>query len=92
MGSLVGQGDHLLKLIEDQFESEITVRGNEIVISGDPEESQAVSALFGELLELMSRGEVLTPDTIDRAIGMLKNDECSPSAVFSARCTVGPVI
>jgi phosphate starvation-inducible PhoH-like protein len=83
MGSLVGQGDHLLKLIEDQFESDITVRGNEIVISGDPEESQAVSALFGELLELMARGESLTPDTIDRAIDMLKNDACSPSAVFS---------
>ena len=83
MGSLVGQGDHLLKLIEDQFESDITVRGNEIVISGDPEESQAVSALFGELLELMARGEALTPDTIDRAIDMLKNDACSPSAVFS---------
>ena len=83
MGSLVGQGDHLLKLIEDQFESDITVRGNEIVISGDPEESQAVSALFSELLELMARGESLTPDTIDRAIDMLKNDSVSPSQVFS---------
>ncbi len=83
MADLVGQGDHLLKLIEDQFESTITVRGNEITISGDPEESQAVSAVFSELIELMSRGEHLTPDTIDRAIDMLKTDECSPSAVFS---------
>jgi phosphate starvation-inducible PhoH-like protein len=31
----------------------------------------------------MARGESLTPDTIDRAIDMLKNDACSPSAVFS---------
>jgi phosphate starvation-inducible PhoH-like protein len=83
MADLVGQGDHLLKLIEDQFESRITVRGNEIAISGDAEETQAVSALFSELIELMARGETLTPDTIDRAIDMLKTDKCSPSAVFS---------
>jgi phosphate starvation-inducible PhoH-like protein len=83
MAQLVGQGDHLLKLIEDQFESRITVRGNEISIAGDAEESQAVSALFSELIELMARGEKLTPDTIDRAIDMLKNDECTPSQVFS---------
>jgi phosphate starvation-inducible PhoH-like protein len=83
MADLVGQGDHLLKLIEDQFESRITVRGNEIAISGDAEETQAVSALFSELIELMGKGETLTPDTIDRAIDMLKTDKCSPSAVFS---------
>ena len=83
MAALVGQGDHLLKLVEDQFESDITVRGNEITISGDAEESQAVSVLFGELMELMARGESLTPETIDRAIDMLKTDECKPSAVFS---------
>ena len=56
MADLVGQGDHLLKLIEDQFESRITVRGNEIAISGDAEETQAVSALFSELIELMAQG------------------------------------
>jgi phosphate starvation-inducible PhoH-like protein len=83
MAELLGQGDHLLKLIEDQFESRITVRGNEISISGDAEESQAVSALFSELIELMAKGDTLTPDTIDRAIDMLKIDDCTPSQVFS---------
>ncbi len=83
MVDLLGQGDHLLKLIEDQFEADINVRGNEITITGEPSESQAVSALFTELLQLLDRGSVLTPDSIDRAIDMLKRGECSPTAVFS---------
>ena len=83
MVDLLGQGDHLLKLIEDQFEADINVRGNEITITGEPSESQAVSALFTELLQLLDRGSELTPDSIDRAIDMLKRGECSPTAVFS---------
>ena len=73
----------MLKLIEDQFEADINVRGNEITIAGEPSEAQAVSALFTELLQLLDRGSVLTPDSIDRAIDMLKRGECSPTAVFS---------
>jgi hypothetical protein len=41
MVELLGQGDHLLRLIEEQFESAISVRGNEIIISGDPSEAQS---------------------------------------------------
>ena len=35
MVDLLGQGDHLLKLVEDQFEADIGVRGNEITVRGD---------------------------------------------------------
>jgi phosphate starvation-inducible PhoH-like protein len=83
MIDLIGQGDHLLKLIEDQFEAEICVRGNEITISGDGSEAQAVSALFAEMLQLLERGNLLTPDSIDRAIDMIKRDEGSPASAFS---------
>jgi len=83
MVELLGEGDHLLRLIEEQFESDISVRGNEIVISGDEAEARAVSALFSELFQLVRAREPLTPDSIDRAIDMLKRDECSPSSVFS---------
>ena len=83
MVEILGEGDHLLKLIEDQFESDISVRGNEVTISGDMAEAQAVSALFTELTHLVRTGEPLTPDSLDRAIDMLKRGECSPSSVFS---------
>jgi phosphate starvation-inducible PhoH-like protein len=83
MVDLLGEGDLLLRLIEDQFESDIAVRGNEVTITGEISEAQAVSALFSELIQLVRKGEHLTPDSLDRAIDMLKRGECSPTSVFS---------
>ncbi len=83
MVDLLGEGDLLLRLIEDQFESDISVRGNEVTITGEIAEAQAVSALFGELVQLVQKGEQLTPDSLDRVIDMLKRGECSPTSVFS---------
>jgi phosphate starvation-inducible PhoH-like protein len=83
MVELLGESDHLLRLVEEQFESDIAVRGNEITISGDVAEAQAVSALFTELFTLVKGTEPLTADAIERAIDMLKRGECSPSSVFS---------
>ncbi|GAV31148.1 phosphate starvation-inducible protein PhoH, predicted ATPase [Coriobacteriaceae bacterium EMTCatB1] len=83
MVDLLGEGDLLLRLIEEQFESDIAVRGNEVTISGEIAEAQAVSSLFSELIGLVQKGEHLTPDSLDRAIDMLKRGECSPTSVFS---------
>ncbi|MBN1192381.1 MAG: PhoH family protein [Coriobacteriia bacterium] len=83
MVELLGEGDQLLRLVEEQFESDIAVRGNEITISGDASEAQAVSALFTELFGMVQDTEPLTPDAVERAIDMLKRGECSPSSVFS---------
>ncbi len=83
MVDILGESDHLLRLIEEQFESAIAVRGNEITISGDSAEAQAVAALFNELFGLARAGGPLTVDSVDRAIDMLKRGECSPSSVFS---------
>ena len=60
MARLLGQGDDLLRLIEGQFESDIAVRGNQITISGGGHDSQTVSSLFAEMIQLIERGEHLT--------------------------------
>ncbi len=83
MTDLLGQGDDLLRLIEDQFESNISVRGNQITIVGQPGESQAVSSLFTEMISLIEQGERLTRDNVERSIDMLREGECSPSALHS---------
>lgn len=83
MLDLLGQGDDLLRLIEERFESNITVRGNKITISGQAFDSQAVSALFTEMISLVERGERLDRDSVERSIEMLRDGECSPVAVFS---------
>jgi len=83
MIDLLGQGDALLRLIEDEFESEISVRGNQITINGQPSESQAVSSLFTEMIGLIEKGEHLTPDSLERSIELLRGGECTPTALHS---------
>ncbi|GAB3204961.1 PhoH family protein [Marinactinospora thermotolerans] len=76
MINLLGSGDELLRVVERSFDSDIHVRGNEITISGSPEETSLVVRLVEELLELVENGTQVTPDAIDRTLGMLR----SPSA------------
>jgi phosphate starvation-inducible protein PhoH and related proteins len=81
MTRLLGQGDDLLRLIEDQFESDIAVRGNQITISGGGHDSQTVSSLFAEMIQLIERGETLTPESLERNIDLMRHGDVSPSAL-----------
>ncbi len=83
MVRLVGARDELLKLIEAAFDTSILVRGNEIVITGEPREADRVSKLFEELLELIERGHVLTSESVGRSIDLIKDPEAQrPSQVL----------
>ena len=84
MVGLVGARDELLKIIEGAFETSILVRGNEIVLSGPTEETERVSKLFQELISLLDQGHVLTRDSVDRSIDMVKTEDGHrPSQVLS---------
>ena len=83
MIDLLGQSDDLLRLIEDQFESSISVRGNQITIKGQPSESQSVSSLFAEMIELIEKGQPVDREIVERSIDMLRHGECGPSALVS---------
>ena len=84
MVSLFGTRDELLKVIEKGFPSTtIVVRGNEITISGEPDQAETVARLFEELIELMSRGHVLTTDSVGRSIDMVKLGNHRPSQVLT---------
>ena len=83
MTELLGQEDSLLRLIEDQFESDISVRGNQITISGTPDEGQAVSALFSEMIQLIEKGACLTSDNVERSIELLRTGECLPTTLHA---------
>jgi phosphate starvation-inducible PhoH-like protein len=78
MVGLLGTRDELLHVIEREFAADIHVRGNEVTVSGTPAETQLVSQLFSELLELQRKGAELSPDTIERTLGMLRGDHGEP--------------
>jgi phosphate starvation-inducible PhoH-like protein len=84
MVSLLGSGDHLLRLVEQALVCDIHVRGNEVTLTGDPAEVEVGSRLFEELIALLDRGDVLTVDEVQRSIDMLRaRTEERPAEVLS---------
>jgi phosphate starvation-inducible protein PhoH and related proteins len=72
MVSLLGTGDEFLHVIERAFGADIHVRGNEITVTGEPSENTVITALFEQLIELLSSGAELSADAIERSVGMLR--------------------
>src|SRR3954469_8602031 len=83
MVSILGSRDELLRVVEKAFKADIHVRGNEITITGTPEESGVVVRLFEELVQLVATGAELTPDAVERSIAMLKMSSDRPAEVLS---------
>jgi phosphate starvation-inducible PhoH-like protein len=82
MVGLLGQRDELLRLVEDAFDdTEISVRGNEISVSG--ESADQVARLFEELVVLLEHGHALDEHQVARSIEMVRGDE-RPSEVLTA--------
>jgi phosphate starvation-inducible PhoH-like protein len=75
MVNLLGHRDELLKLIEESFPVTIHVRGNEITVTGDPDDADRVGRLFEELVVLVEGGHTLDLDGLGRSIEMLKADQ-----------------
>jgi phosphate starvation-inducible PhoH-like protein len=72
MVALLGQQDAFLKLIEAAFDSDILVRGNEITITGPPDEAEQLARLFEELLTLLERGHALSDAAVGQTIELIK--------------------
>jgi phosphate starvation-inducible PhoH-like protein len=83
MVGLLGSRDEVLRVIEKAFRADIHVRGNEITVTGSPEESGLVVRLFEELVELLRTGAQLTPDAVERVITMLRMSGERPAEVLS---------
>ena len=81
MASLLGERDAYLRLIEKSFPStSISVRGNEITVSGNS--SELVGRLFEELTGLLQVGENLDLVVVSRSIDMVRSNE-RPTSVLA---------
>jgi len=81
MAGLLGERDAHLRVIELAFsDSRVSVRGNEISISGP--DSEVLARLFEELTNLLQRGETLTDEVIVRSIAMVRQHE-RPSVLLT---------
>ncbi len=81
MAGLLGERDSHLRFIEKNFpKTTITVRGNEVSISG--EDTDLVGCLFEELAGLLQGGENLDLVVVSRSVDMIRSNE-RPTSVLT---------
>lgn len=84
---ILGHHDRLLKLIEEQFDSDILVRGNRIKIRGQSDEVDTIAVVFEELIKLIEAGHEVNEANIGKAIDVVK-EEMQPSELAKGAIVV----
>jgi phosphate starvation-inducible PhoH-like protein len=73
MVSLLGARDEVLRAVERSFpKADVHVRGNEITVTGPQGEVALVERLVDELVAVVGSGQSLSPDAVERSVGMLR--------------------
>lgn len=69
--ALFGANDCHLRLIEQRLGGTVIVRGNTLILRGDPGEVRALETLFQELLYLLKRNERLLPEDVAMVLDLV---------------------
>jgi phosphate starvation-inducible protein PhoH and related proteins len=76
MVTLLGTRDELLRVVERAFPRvDVHVRGNEVTVTGRVGEVALVERLIDEMLAVLSGGQSLSPDAVERSIAMLRHSD-----------------
>ncbi len=70
--ALLGPNDEHLALLEKAFAADIHVRGNQVTLRGEPAEVALAERVLDELVTILRTGQGLTPETVERVVGMLR--------------------
>ncbi len=77
--SLLGINDRHLQLIEDRFDADIIVRGENITLRGEASEIQQIERIFRELTFLLTKNGSLTSNDVDTVLDLVAVDSLSHS-------------
>jgi len=77
--SLLGINDRHLQLIEERFDADIIVRGENITLRGEPSELQQIERIFKELTFLLTKNGTLTSNDVDTVLDLVAVDSVSHS-------------
>ncbi len=84
MVALLGTRDEYLRLVEQAFpDADLMARGNEITVSGSPEDVGSIDTLIGDMLAMLRMGQALTTESVERSISLLRSGT-RPSDVLTA--------
>ena len=78
---LMGPADSLLRRIEGAFDAIITVRGNQVGVSGSPDEVDRVTSVFSRLIRMVSAGEIPTASDVDLLVDQVSHDAMPPASL-----------
>lgn len=65
MTAVMGPADALLRCVEAATDAAITVRGNQVAVTGEPIEANRIVTVFSRLIQMVSRGDSPTSDDVD---------------------------
>ncbi len=77
--SLLGINDSNLQIISDRFDANIVVRGDNITIKGEEDETARVEKVFKELMYVLDKTGVLKPDDVVTVVELVSGEGESAS-------------
>ncbi len=81
MALVVGSADELLRMLQASFDARITVRGNSVILEGDPVEVQSLTAVFSEIIKCAEGGEAPDADFVRHTLDLVRQAPYQPSAL-----------
>ena len=83
MALITGPADCLLRALQQSFRSDISVRGNEVRITGDSAEVESITLLIADMIKHVEGGEIPDEQYLARMVGLVRTPEMSPTALRS---------
>ena len=71
--ALMGPADSVLRRVEASFDAMISVRGNQVTLSGPVAVVDQLTSVFSRLIRLVEAGEAPTPDDVDLVIDQVRH-------------------
>ena len=68
---LLGFNDANLQIVEERFESKVTVRGDQVTLRGSQAEVAKIEKVFKELIYILNKNGNLTPNDVETVIDLV---------------------
>ncbi|SDY39526.1 PhoH family protein [Tessaracoccus flavus] len=83
MVNILGPRDDYLRILEDQLDADLHVRGGQITVSGPSREVSKAAEVLIELITIVRTGQGLTGETVERVIQMADDPSTSASEILT---------
>ncbi|WP_077352591.1 PhoH family protein [Tessaracoccus flavescens] len=83
MINLLGPRDDFLRILEEQLQADLHVRGARITLSGEAADVAKAAEVLGELITILRTGQGLTGETVERVIQMSEDPTAAASEILT---------